>query len=194
MNRTAILYFMLLGLAVFIQPAMASDIQSKNVKTLKYTIDVNQTYVSPIALAMADLYSGTRYDQTKPYSDKPMMGVAVFDLNKDGSNDYIAYPIEEFHEEGHFCTLNSTICPHYILLSYKKDTSLKIIGIINANSLDVGEHELNGFKILKAFTMEDEAVLTPKSFGFYDTYKFDADKGEYINAMIPPKKKTDKKK
>lgn len=164
--------------------AAQESIQSKNVKTLTYEWDRTTPAYKLAWAAMADIYTGTRYDQTQTLFDEPVLFYAQYDLNGDGIKEVIAHPTEEMHEEGIFCEANTTKCPHYIL--QEKEGAPVLLGKIYANAVDVVDESQNGFKKLKVFTLEDDAAINPKNFGLFDTYIYDQKTSAYINILTPP--------
>jgi hypothetical protein len=165
--------------------AAQESIQSKNVKTLTYEWDRTTPAYKLAWAAMADIYTGTRYDQTQTLFDEPVLFYAQYDLNGDGVKEVIAHPTEEMHEEGLFCEAYTTKCPHYIL--QEKDGVPVLLGKIYANAVDVTDESQNGYKKLKVFTMEDEAGFNPKYSSLFDVFVYDTDKASYINILTPPK-------
>lgn len=169
------------AILVISPPALASKYQSKNVKTLDYRLEQDTEAYRTARMAMEELYKNTLYDETKPYSDNPVIFYATYDLDGDKEDEIISYPTEDTHHVGVFCKNNSTICPHFIIKQTKDGPS--IIAKIFANSVDVSNESENGFRKLKAFTMEDESLIDPEKFGFYEVYVMDEGKGTYINSM-----------
>lgn len=186
------LLLLVVGFGVLAAPAQAFDIQSKNVKTLHYEWEHSTKAYKDAWKAMADLYKDTQYDSAKDYVEEPVIFYAQYDLNGDGIREVIAKPVEEMHEEGLFCAPFSSKCPHYIIEA-KGNAAPVLIGKILANAVDVDTESTGSYKNLRAYVKEDDADLNPKSFGFFETYKFDANKKTYVNALITPKEKQKQK-
>lgn len=162
--------------------------QSKNVTTLKYVFNPKNDSYDMAWVLMADIFKNTTYDPEIVHREPPYMLVAETDLNQDGTKDYIAYPFEMAeYDEGAFCKIGTTICPFYIFTGTARQPIL--LGKIYANAIDVGKTVTNGYNTLKVFTREDDAVIAPEHANYFDTYKYDPQKKQYVNALAMPQKK-----
>lgn len=185
MTKSGFIFLLVLGLVATTHQATAFNIQSKNVKALHYEWEHSTKAYKAAWKAMSELYQNTRYNPANSYVEEPVIFYAQYDLNDDGVKEIIARPWEEMHEEGLFCKLSTTQCPHYII-SIKEDEPV-LLGIIFANAVDVDSKSSSTYKDLKVFTKEDDADINPKSFGFFETYKFNTDKKTYVDALVTPK-------
>lgn len=148
--------------------AVSAHAVSDNVKKLQFINHQGHHFSASYNLvrdAMRSTYKVT--DDTNP-----LIGIAESDLNVDKYPEIIAYPLEDFEgEDGLFCTENG-LCPHYILEVREK--SVHTLGVIFADSVDMGTEIKNGYWTLKAFKKERAGSND------FETYVYDKAQDIYV--------------
>lgn len=160
--------------------ALAYDLYPHN-KNIQYTYYQSEAFSLSYRVAwdvMAPIYKGTMYDKADPPAANPMIAIGEADLNGDRMPEIIAYPVEELEEENMFCK-GAMSCPHYVLEVRGK--KVRTLGIIYADSLDLGDENKNGYRTLKAYTQE----MNKENPHYFETYAYDPKKDEYVKQATP---------
>ena len=166
---------------VFAGSAMAYG-DNDHVKNIQYVYHQNDIFNPAFKLAwdvMEPIYKGSVYERGVINPLNPLIGIGEEDLNGDNLPEIIAFPTETEEETGQFCK-KVISCPHYVLQVRGKQ--VKTLGIIYADSLDVGNDIHGGYWTLKAYTRETEE--TDKDH--FDTYGYDKKTDRYIKLAPKP--------
>lgn len=162
--------------------AAASGVQAQP-KTLLFKPlqnPANPDYAAALKV-MAPLYKEKTPDFWDAKKGKwlayPIIGIASVDLNKDGSPELIAMPIEMVPEqENVLCPVNVG-CPHFVL-QMNKD-KIKTIGLIAANWVDTDTSSFGPYTRLRAYTKN--LNVDPN---YYELYQYDSSQKSYV--MMKP--------
>ena len=152
------------------------DNSNPNLKklTYEYAIDSGSNpFYEEILKAMQPSFKGTSADMSASGYVKPSLNIAQADLNGDDIAEVIAVPIENT-EDGNYCGGDYTRCPHYILdVSSEK---IKVLGVIKAFAIDVGDEVKDGFWTLKAFKDSRLPDYNPE----IQLYRFSKKQNSYV--------------
>lgn len=146
----------------------------------------NPDYDSDYSVAwkvLEPIYNGTQYDKKAEFKTNPFIGIGTADLNGDDEPEIIAEPMETDSEINLFCKHN-TVCPFYIL--EKRENGTHTLGVIWAETLDLGDQVKNGYWTLKAHTKKNPG---DKPYGsYFEIYQYDKKKDGYVKASTSDNK------
>lgn len=104
------------------------------------------------------------------YNNRPLIGLAQVNLNRDPDVEMIAFPTEEEEEEGKFCNLNG-LCPHYVI--EVAGNKVNTLGVLYGWKVNRGDRVSNGYYTLKVYSLPEKS---PESF---EEYAYDPAAKEY---------------
>ena len=158
---------------------------SDNVRRIHYEFYQSPVFDPAYSIAwkvMEPMFKGTQYDKKEIAPVNPLISIGEFDLNRDKLPEIIAFAQETYEEDNVICRDVNT-CPHYVLEIRGKN--VHTLGVIWANSVDVGDSFINGYWTIKAFTKEND----PKNTRYFDTYVYDKKTDKYVKYTAPPSAK-----
>ena len=137
----------------------------------------NIIYMTALTLMRDPVYKKFAPDywnfQTQEWRTYPSIRLGLIDLNNDGIDEVIAYPVENVPEEsGVLCRVERT-CPNFIF-TITPDRKVRLLSVIDATIIEVDDSSYNGYRRLKAHTANPR-----RSPDYYDIFQYDEESKQY---------------